>query len=275
MDVQFCIAIVASGGGYQISAGLAGATYRIHLAQETPITVFVPVGEELQVELQAYAAEYKLGVARFRPSASAETSPGRLKCCAFVEMLSKQDVMSPLLIVDADTYCLRDFSFENETIIKIKSGFVGFVRDTCDRHPENSEVPWFLPKDRRLTYVNSGVILTARSASDIFDRFSEIADEDRFRQTPFHDQTVINFVIGAEFPKRVLFLNPIYNAIDPANSTAATLAIGHLAGGLGDFRDTNHHRFRAFRAMCMRILQGEPADQNLTSQGQGSGRPPA
>lgn len=244
------VSIIASGGRYQEAAALAAATYRLHLSNPGKVTVFLPEQENPVHILKANSQRFRFAIRTFPfDPIKAENLTSQLKCKGFWHAVSTVHVDELLLLADADTYCLKPLRISAETEAAIFPGKIGLVRDVNDLHSQKPEDPWFVPKEERASYVNSGVILASRNATDIFRVFFELSRQPQFLRPRCQDQGIINFAIGKFFRNRLFLLDGMYNRMGFRQCAGAI--IGHCAGGpghLGGNRKASHAQ------LCATIL---------------------
>lgn len=248
------MAIVVSGVPYQEAAAWAAPTYCWQVNPPEAVCVVVPEGEAVLDSLKAHSLEYGFRIKRFPLKVVSERKyTSQLKCQGFLAAVSELKTGELLLLVDADTYCLKRLSVLPEVRSAVLAGKIGLVPDILNHHFQNPAEPWYLtPKERR-TYVNSGVILASRKSLDMFKTFRRLSDQRRFLHGPFNDQKVINFALGKFFGDRLLLLGSDYNGI--RNQISPTTIIGHCTGGAG-FLGAQPRRL-AHLGICAELL-GKP-----------------
>jgi hypothetical protein len=250
------IALIVSGTDYQKSAALSAATYRTQMGDYTPIGICLPKGERITSELTTAVSDYDLELTRFPLRlVTSEKFTSQLKCQGLLAALDALEEDRLLLVVDADTYCLRPIRFPQEIVNRIREGAIGFVQDVEDRHDQRPNVPWFLPKEQRLPYVNSGVILASRSAFAIVKRFAEYASDRAYLKGPFNDQNIINCALGRNFRDRLALLDKRFNGMQGYFNEQTVIA--HVSGGAGKLR--LQQRDIVHRNECLRIIRREAA----------------
>jgi len=226
------VVIIASGEPYQEAAAWAAPTYSNYLPQSDRLSVLLPDEEIMLDELKLHSKTFGFSLERFpfRP-VSEKKFTSQLKCQAYVFAVSHLKKDELLFLVDADTCCFKPFAVSLKVKSAIRSGKIGLVPDIADHHSETPTDPWYLAPHERLPYVNSGVILTSKSALPLFKIFRELSERPDFLQGPFNDQKVINFALGKYFRDKLVLLDRVYNRIGEAFSEDTI--IGHCAGGAG------------------------------------------
>jgi len=213
------------------------------------VSVYVPEQEPITLQLSENSARFGFAVKRFKLQLiSAHKYTSQLKCQGFVQALMDVPDDRLLLIVDADTYCLKPVHFEEEIIQEVRTGKIAIVPDVADRHENKPGRPWFLAKEKRLRYVNSGVILATNKALPLFERFLALAKDPQYLDGPFNDQNIINFALGEFFPKSLILLDKRFNGM--ARYLNDQTVIGHFAGGAGRI----HQRQTRHRDECDKII---------------------
>lgn len=200
VSARINVAIICSGKDYQFAAALAAATYRKQMAGEGAVIVYLPAGEKRAEQLIHLADRYSFGIHAFpfvRVSDRKYTS--QLKCQGFYEAVQSVPDGELLLLADADTYCRKPIDIDDAACQQLLAGKLGMVRDVMERHEKRQKAWWYVEPERRLPYVNSGVIFTSHLASPLFDRFREMAMDPLFLSGPFNDQTIINVALANEF----------------------------------------------------------------------------
>lgn len=252
-DRPLHIAIIASGVQYQAAAALAAATYRVQMKESAVVSVYVPEEEALQTQLSQPSARYGFAVKRFSLKlVSQRKFTSQLKCQGFMRALLDLPEDRLLLIADADTYCLKPVRIDESVEAPLREGKIGLVPDVMDRHESNPDRPWFVPKEKRTRYVNSGVIFASKQARPLFEKFASLANDPTYLDGPFNDQNIINFALGQFFRDRLVLLEPRFNAM--AKYLNVDSVIGHCAGGAGRIEQ----RCEKHRKECLRILDLSP-----------------
>ena len=246
------IVIITSGAHYQEAAAWSAPTYARHPEHRGRVTVLLPKGEAASRLLKSHARKFDFSIGRFPflPVSEAKLT-SQLKCQAGLFVVSDLKPGEFVFFVDADTCCYKPLEVPREVEAEILSGRIGLVPDIKDRHFQSPEVPWYLHPRERLPYVNSGVIVAAAPALDMFQRFCEFSKQPDFLHGPFNDQKIINFALGRYFRKRLTLLDAIYNQIGAANWTASTV-IQHFAGGAGNLG--RHSRKFTHQEACAKVL---------------------
>jgi len=247
------VVLIASGPEYQEAAARAAATYVRQTSNPEGVSVLVPESESLISQLKEFARKYGFQIARFPfRQVSQHKFTSQLKCQAFWSAVSQLASDELLLIADADTVCLKPLVWPPEIRSEIMGGRIGLAADIEDHHFQQPSDPWYLTPEERSAYVNSGVILTARSALPMFEKFREMSAQPRFLHGPFNDQKVINFALGKYFRGRLLLLDQAYNGI---HRPPETTIIGHCAGGAGCLGSERDWRKAMHQEMCAGVLK--------------------
>ena len=158
------------------------------------------------------------------------------------------------LLLDSDTYCVKPFELPDQAIEQVMTGMLLMSPEPWNRYESlhgDKARPDFIPKDKRLKYVNSGVMLASNVALDMFKSFILMSRMAEFSLGPFHDQTIINFALCHHFPKRIEYLSKEWNGVC---TTDDKTIIGHNGQGVGVGKGREGRHF----AVCEAIL----ADQD-------------
>jgi len=226
------VIIITSGREYQEAAAWAAPTFARHLRDPREVSVLLPEQEDVIDALAGHSLKFGFQIERFPLRAARdEMFTSRLKCQAFVFAVSCLNPHELLLLVDADTCCLKPLAVPTGIEDEILKGKIGLAPDIEDRHFQKETDPWYLVAEERTTYVNSGVILAGARSLDLFKTFQELSEQSLFLHGPFQDQKVINFALGKYFRNRLVLLDPVYNGINPVLSTRTLIV--HYAGGAG------------------------------------------
>lgn len=250
MILKTCI--VASGESYQESAAWAAATYRM-VMPEMQVVVLVPSEENEHPQLISHRDKFGFAIARFEfAKVSDKKLTSQLKCQGFLNALNHIERNEILLLADADTVCCRPIILGEKDEKVILSGSIGMAVDVRDRHTNRRKAPWFLPRDIRQAYVNSGVIFSAAACGDMFLRFEELSRTPNFLRGPFNDQKVINYALGKYFPGRLVVLDPRFNGL--RRRANEDTVIKHFAGGAGKLNSGQGRRKRMHQEACAAVV---------------------
>jgi len=172
----------------------------------------------------------------------------QLKPQGFLHVIKELHDNEIVIFVDSDTYCVKPFGLSYPVINELSKGKIVMVPEPWDRYESlhgNPDRPDYIPENKRLTYVNSGVIIATRKAVDIFEKFVEFSKQPGFSLGPFHDQTVVNYALCHYFPDRIAYLDKRWNGIC---TTDENTIIGHNGGGVGTKLDRHF-------AVCDAVLK--------------------
>jgi hypothetical protein len=245
------VVIIASGPVYQDAAALSASTFALVGRLET--TVLLPL-EEQPTELlakQKLAAGFEIKKFPLK-LVSDRKFTSQLKCQGYFAALHAARNDEILLFADADTVCLRPFLLPIRIKQMLFKGQIALVPDIANNHSKNPDDPWHLPINEQLTYVNSGVLIAAREALPLFERFVELSQQPAFLNGPFNDQKVINFALGKFFRSNLVLMNRRYNSIGRAFPNGTI--IGHFAGGAGHLE---HQRRRLLHHEACHLILDE------------------
>lgn len=247
------IAIIASGPNYQECASWSAATY-VRYHETARVRVLVPEGEIVGHLLAANSGRFNYQVEHFQMNlVSKKKFTSQLKCHGFLHAIDTMIMRDSIIwLVDADTVCCRKICLDVGIEQAILQGRVGMVVDVKDRHTKSTKKPWYVPKELRLPYVNSGVIATGYLARDMFQRFVALSKEERFLRGPFNDQKVINWGLCQEFNRRLVLLGGKYNGMRRFRSEHSILL--HFGGGAGKIEHGQNRRKSQHLANCLRAL---------------------
>jgi hypothetical protein len=249
------IALIAWKRAYQLVAAQAASTYAAVMRDEAAVNVYLPQGESAEPELLERAGEYDYGIRYFRGAGShpEKLNYTRLKCLAFLGVVGDLEPGGLLLIVDADTYCIAPIAFGEGVQKQILQGRIGAVPDVQDRFVRNPASPLHVPVESGAVYVNAGVILAGRKSLDIFRRVANLATKKGYRSAPFHEQGILNYVLGAHFPDRVVYLGKEHNGMSQYFNRETV--IGHCAGGVGGIDQRGSLRRAKHARKCQAVLE--------------------
>ncbi len=251
VSVPLNIGIVCSGKEYQFAAGLAAATYRVQLGATGTVTIYSPAGEKTSEQLVHLSEKYAFQNRAFAFTEVSERKyTSQLKCQGFHEAVQNVADGELLLLVDADTYCRKPIRISAALCRQLLTGKLGMVRDVIERHEKQQKGWWYVEPERRLPYVNSGVIATSRRAARLFARFREMAMDPLFLSGPFNDQTIINVALAKEFPQALVLLDRCFNGMRTFLNDETV--IGHCAGGAGKLAHSK--RQRSHLECCAELL---------------------
>ncbi len=187
----------------------------------------------------------------------------QLKPQGFLHVIKELRKDEIVIFVDSDTYCVKSFGLSYPIIDELSKGKIMMVPEPWNRYESlhgNANRPDYIPEDKRLTYVNSGVIMATRKTVDIFEKFVELSRQPGFSLGPFHDQTIINYALCHCFPDRIAYLDKRWNGIC---TTDENTIIGHNGGGVGT--KLNRHY-----AVCDAVLKDRDWLQVLKEFDKGS-----
>jgi hypothetical protein len=173
----------------------------------------------------------------------------KLKCAAFAWQIGRTDAKDIVLFADADTCCLKPVRLTVVERSLVTAGKVGMAPDVVDWHCNDPSLPLYLTKEKRRTYVNSGVIFASCKSLPFFEYLRSLANDPRFLTGPFHDQELINYAFGSLFRDTLLLLDRKFNRI---GSVSDSTVIAHLAGGAGWLNE--HPRKEVHLRLCKTAL---------------------
>jgi hypothetical protein len=246
------ITIIAAGKDYQNAAAWAAPTYVQNLSQPGVVDVLLSDQEKPLDILKEHSERFGFTIKTF-PFAPQENVKYlmQLKCQAMHYAVSHLKPDELLFLADADTCCCRALTLDEWVQAEMFAGKIGLVPDLRDRHNDNLQEPWYLPRHKRDTYVNAGVILTAVYALDMFKLFLDFSKRTEFSNPPFGDQAIINFVLGEHHRGRLLLLSGDYNEMR-RDLSITTKFIAHFPGGKR--LRVLSSRLASHQKLCMQIL---------------------
>jgi hypothetical protein len=249
------IAISAWERGYQLAAAQAAATYAAVMGGDATVNVYLPQGEPAEPELLQRAGDYDYGIRNFRVAASnpAKQDYFQLRCQAFLAVVGSLQPGQLLLIVDGDTYCIAPIAFSRGVQKQILQGKIGAVPDVKDSFIRDASSPLYIPVESGAVYVNVGVILASRRSLDIFKRVANLATKKQYRSGPYHEQCILNYVLGAQFHDRVVYLGKRYNGV--GRYFNRDTIIGHRVGGVGGMNEPGSRRLAVHERKCRKVLE--------------------
>ena len=253
--IKTVIRMIASKRPFHLAAAMAGATFRKHLGQDISIQVYIPRGEQmLDTHLKIFNRnDVQLRFFDFNYNKELRYTT-QLKPQGYVNILKDLQNNEVALLLDSDTYCIKPFEFTSEAVEPAMTGMLLMSPEPWNRYKSlhgDKTRPDFIPKEKRLKYVNSGVMLASNVALDMFERFVLMSRMTEFSLGPFHDQTIINFALCHYFPKRIEYLGNEWNGVC---TTDEKTIIGHNGQGVGVGKGREGRHF----AVCTAIL----ADQD-------------
>lgn len=227
---------------------------------DSVITVWVPTAETVESPDSTFTERHRIAVSRFKfLKISTRKFTAQLKCQGFAAAVNKQISGRLLMLVDADTFCRCPFSLPDDVCEKVLGGRIALARDVIQRFSEchnNPRAPWYIAPEFRGTYVNSGVILCAKTSGDLFDIFRDTAGNPAFLRGRYNDQKIINYVMHTRFSGRLALLPVEYNGI--YRRLNSRTIIGHIAGGAGrphrKVRGRKVPRSELHEKLCLDIL---------------------
>ena len=228
---RLILAIPASGKRHHYSALLAARTYLQH-NPDIVVGLYVPRPQKIDDILRELIPENGIEIRHFEHEDSdcRDKNITMMLTTAFYHaILDAGD--NPVMIVDADTYCLKPIVIE-QYLERLESGvtFIGRdVRSVWECHEDASRRS-YIPPEKRRTYLNAGVILSHRSSLDMFLEIKELGHDDDVYPA-MHDQGAVNLVF-CNNPDRVRLLDREFNRIR-AKARIPDTVIGHMAGEMG------------------------------------------
>jgi hypothetical protein len=254
---KLTVAIISSGATYQHAAALGAATNKMS-SGATNVYVYRPKHEKSTESLLRLSREYGFRIKSFEMARVSDRKyTSQLKCQGFYQAVCDTPPGGLLLLVDADTCCKARLSFSATVTEQILAGGIGLVPDTANRHTSNPKEWSYVKPERRLQYVNSGVILTSAEALPLFARFRDMAVNAEFLCGPFNDQTIINYALAQYFPSHLVILDKRYNGL--RSFLSPKTLITHCAGGAGGLR-TGGFRERTHTKMCLDVLAAKETE---------------
>lgn len=227
-DIRVSIAMVVSKPKFQYAARMSTATFYHYT--DYPMYVYTPKGEEISREIDVKGIKRQFD---FNYDTKLRYAT-QLKPQGFLQILKDLDDDEIVMLLDADTFCIRPFGLTYDIIREVKKGKIAMVPEPWNRYESlhgDPKRPDYIPKEKRLTYVNSGVIIASKKSIDMFEKFVEMSKEPGFSLGPFHDQTIINYALCQYFPDRVYYIDKKWNGV--CTHDPETTIIGHNGGGVG------------------------------------------
>jgi hypothetical protein len=270
MAAKYRIAIIASGDDYLRLAHLAGATYRVNVSADIRIGIWSPRGTATSNTFGKWERDFGIERHLFPLRiVSNQKFTAQLKCQGFVNIVADLASDEIAIIVDADTYCRAPFQVSASILGAIDGGNIGIARDIGNRFRachSNIGRKWHLPLDRRVAYVNSGVIMASGRTLDILERIRELSFDPAFLTGRYNDQKIVNFAVNNWFGARLLLLPRTYNDMSLGNGGSSMIV--HLAGGAGRLqkkrRRTETPRYILHVQRCISILGRDAVRTILT-----------
>ena len=228
---RLIIAIPASGKRHHYSALLTARTYLQH-NPDIVVWLYVPHLQRIDDVLQPLIPEDNIEIRHFEHEDSdcwAKRVTMMLTTAFYQAIVDAGDC--PVMIVDADTYCLKPIVIE-EYLQQLKSGasfICPCIKPAWHCHTDESSASYIAP-EKRQRYLNTGVILTHYSSLDMFLKVRELGHHEEV-YLAMHDQGTVNMVFS-DNPDRLVLLDRKYNTIGWRVNRPKTV-IGHMAGEMG------------------------------------------
>ena len=187
MSYNFSINMISSKDKYHQAGILSARTFKKFL-KDIDVNIYIPKTETLSKELQKDADLYNINIKYFNfdnnPNLRYTT---QLKPQGFVKILENLPSNQFAFIVDSDTYCIRKFCIPDKTQKSLENGKIIFTKEPWNRYESmhgDKNRPDYIPPEKRLEYINSGVIIASKNNLDIFSKILELSTTKDFSPLP-------------------------------------------------------------------------------------------
>ena len=252
------IVIPVSGQDYQDMAAWAAPTYALLMDRPDLLSVILPEDEPPNYLLSNHAKRFGFSLGTFKkPEKTHWKYTAPLKCSAFLQTVERLNHNDVVFMIDADTVLYHPLEISPVLSSKILRGYIGLAKCGGNFHVIDPDNPWFVPPEKRLTHVNSGVILAGRVSADMFKTFFELSNKPQVVCASLCDQLVINYSLDMYYSDRFVLLDRCYNSMGPpvCQRQVAVPMISHMLGGPNNIHRGGRRDYH--RNECMKILRGK------------------